>query len=104
MIVYADNGYENINLFLLYKLDDYNLIGHNSYITTQQEQTMQSMRAKYNRMNLEEIIVQLDKIDRAIRKVTLLMKTDDDITEEDIEMLESMRAIAQVRLNTLQAK
>ena len=65
---------------------------------------MQSMRAKYNRMNLEEIIVQLDKIDRAIRKVTLLMKTDDDITEEDIEMLESMRAIAQVRLNTLQAK
>lgn len=65
---------------------------------------MTYIRAKYEKMNLEEIIIQLDKLDRAISKVTLLMKTDDDITEEDIEMLEWMRAIAQVRLNTLQQK
>ena len=62
------------------------------------------MRAKYEKMNIQELTVQLNKIDRAITKVTLLMKTDDDITEEDIEMLESIRAIVQVRLNTLQAK
>jgi len=62
------------------------------------------MRAKYEKMNIQELTVQLNKIDRVITKVTLLMKTDDDITEEDIEMLESIRAIVQVRLNTLQAK
>lgn len=62
------------------------------------------MRAKYEKMNIPELTVQLNKIDRAITKLTLLMKTDDDITEEDIEMLESIRAIVQVRLNTLQAK
>ena len=62
------------------------------------------MRAKYEKMNIQELTAQLNKIDRAITKVTLLMKTDDDITEEDIEMLESIRAIVQVRLNTLQAK
>ena len=62
------------------------------------------MRAKYEKMNIQELTAQLNKIDRAITKVTLLMKTDDDITEEDIEMLESIRAIVQVRINTLQAK
>ena len=62
------------------------------------------MRAKYEKMNIQELTVQLNKIDRVITKVTLLMKTDDDITEEDIEMLESIRAIVQVRINTLQAK